>query len=189
MLGSDASSLYMVFMGTKHVRDVVADANLLQEAVWQDGEQQVISTSLFPTNVLVPLCITASSYIILSADEAHAMAMSMVSRHHHLTADNRMLCRPGSCAAILHVYQNVCQNTASPFPNLQNLAETICHIVQSDALAHRGFLARSRRIPVEALFGHAQRHGKRLVLCGEHYSMHAVCMHDTSYKSKLYVSC
>ena len=87
MLGSDASSLYVVFMGTKHVRDVVADANLLQEAVWQDGEQQVISTSLFPTNVLVPLCVTASSYDVLSADAAHAMAMSMVSRHHHLTAD------------------------------------------------------------------------------------------------------
>ena len=39
--------------------------------------------------------------------------------------------------------------------------------LQSDALAHRGFLARSRRIPVEALFAHATRSKKRLVLCGK----------------------
>ena len=48
MLGADDTSLYVVFMGTKHMRDLVADANLLQEAVWQDEKQQVISTSLFP---------------------------------------------------------------------------------------------------------------------------------------------
>lgn len=46
MLGSDDTSLYVVFMGTKHMRDVMADANLLQEPVWQDREQQVISTFL-----------------------------------------------------------------------------------------------------------------------------------------------
>ena len=113
MLGSDVSSLYVVFMGTKHVRDVVADANLLQEAVWQDGEQQVISTSLFPTNVLVPLCITASSYIVLSADAAHAMATSMVSRHCHLTAGqsyvvptwamcSRLTCSSGCFVRMMH---------------------------------------------------------------------------------------
>lgn len=38
--------------------------------------------------------------------------------------------------------------------------------LQSDALAHRGFLARSRRIPIEALYAHARGQGKRLVLCG-----------------------
>ena len=48
MLGADDSSLYVVFMGTKHMRDVVVDANLLQEAVWQDEKQQVTSTSLRP---------------------------------------------------------------------------------------------------------------------------------------------
>lgn len=52
MLGSDDTSLYVVFMGTKHVRDVVADANLLQAAVWQDEELQVISTSRFPYSLL-----------------------------------------------------------------------------------------------------------------------------------------
>ena len=32
--------------------------------------------------------------------------------------------------------------------------------------AHRGFLTRSRGIPIDALFHEAQRRGKRLVLCG-----------------------
>lgn len=37
---------------------------------------------------------------------------------------------------------------------------------QAGALAHRGFLARSRHIPVEALYAHATSQGKTLVLCG-----------------------
>lgn len=50
MLGDDGQFLYVVFMGTKHMRDLLSDANFLQEAVWtsQDTQdkQQVISTSL-----------------------------------------------------------------------------------------------------------------------------------------------
>ena len=50
MLGDDEQSLYVVFMGTKHMRDLLSDANFLQEAVWKskdpDKQQQVISTSL-----------------------------------------------------------------------------------------------------------------------------------------------
>ena len=50
MLGDDGQSLYMVFMGTKHMRDLISDANFLQEAVWKskepDKQSQVISTSL-----------------------------------------------------------------------------------------------------------------------------------------------
>ena len=37
---------------------------------------------------------------------------------------------------------------------------------QVTALAHRGFLARARGVPVEALYAHATRQGRRLVLCG-----------------------
>lgn len=52
MLGDDEQSLYVVFMGTKHMRDLLSDANFLQEAVWTskdpDKQQQVISTSLHP---------------------------------------------------------------------------------------------------------------------------------------------
>ncbi len=53
MLGDDGQSLYVVFMGTKHMRDLLADANFLQEAVWKSKDpdkQQVISISL-------PLCM------------------------------------------------------------------------------------------------------------------------------------
>jgi hypothetical protein len=53
MLGDDGQSLYVVFMGTKHMRDLLADANFLQEAVWKSKDpdkQQVISVSL-------PLCM------------------------------------------------------------------------------------------------------------------------------------
>lgn len=57
MLGSDDTSLYVVFMGTKHVRDIVADANLLQDAVWQDDQQQVISTSLLLKSPVMPVCL------------------------------------------------------------------------------------------------------------------------------------
>jgi len=39
--------------------------------------------------------------------------------------------------------------------------------LQVTALAHRGFLARARGIPVEALYAHAARQGRRLVLCGK----------------------
>lgn len=49
MLGDDGQSLYVVFMGTKHARDLLADANVLQEAVWKSkvsDKQQVISISL-----------------------------------------------------------------------------------------------------------------------------------------------
>lgn len=50
MLGADDHSLYVVFMGTKHARDLLSDANFLQEAVWKpkaaDKQQQVISISL-----------------------------------------------------------------------------------------------------------------------------------------------
>lgn len=50
MLGDDGQFLYVVFMGTKHMRDLLSDANFLQEAVWTSQEpqdkQQVISTSL-----------------------------------------------------------------------------------------------------------------------------------------------
>lgn len=55
VLGDDGQSLYVVFMGTKHMRDLLADANFLQEAVWKSKDpdkQQVISISL-------PLCMTA----------------------------------------------------------------------------------------------------------------------------------
>ncbi|KAL0042211.1 hypothetical protein WJX77_006257 [Trebouxia sp. C0004] len=79
MLGDDGQSLYVVFMGTKHMRDLLADANVLQEAVWKSKD-----------------------------------------------------------------------------PDKQ----------QANALAHRGFLARARGIPVEALYAHAKRQGRRLVLCG-----------------------
>lgn len=38
----------------------------------------------------------------------------------------------------------------------------------SDApAAHRGFSARARSIPIEALYHQARSQGKRLVLCGE----------------------
>ncbi|DBA84969.1 TPA: hypothetical protein ACH3X2_005709 [Trebouxia sp. C0005] len=79
VLGDDGQSLYVVFMGTKHMRDLLADANFLQEAVWKSKD-----------------------------------------------------------------------------PDKQ----------QATALAHRGFLARARGIPVEALYAHAKRQGRRLVLCG-----------------------
>lgn len=50
MLGDDGQFLYVVFMGTKHMRDLLSDANFLQEAVWTSEDtqdkQQVISTSL-----------------------------------------------------------------------------------------------------------------------------------------------
>ena len=51
MLGDDGQSLYVVFMGTKHMRDLLADANLLQEAVWKSenpDKQQVMTTSRLP---------------------------------------------------------------------------------------------------------------------------------------------
>ena len=44
--------------------------------------------------------------------------------------------------------------------------EQLLFRAQAEALAHRGFLARARHIPVEALYAHAQSQGKRLVLCG-----------------------
>ena len=47
MLGGDDKSLYVAFMGTKHMRDLLSDANFLQEAVWKakdpDKQQQVIN--------------------------------------------------------------------------------------------------------------------------------------------------
>lgn len=52
MLGDDEKSLYVAFMGTKHMRDLLSDANFLQEAVWKakdpDKQQQVMSTVLWP---------------------------------------------------------------------------------------------------------------------------------------------
>ena len=51
MLGADEQSLYVVLMGTKHMRDLLSDANLLQEAMWNPktpDKHQVISTSLTP---------------------------------------------------------------------------------------------------------------------------------------------
>ena len=43
-----------------------------------------------------------------------------------------------------------------------------CLVMQQEGiLAHRGFMARARGIPVEALYAHAIRQGRRLVLCGE----------------------
>lgn len=64
MLGDDGQTLYVVFMGTKHMRDLLSDANFLQEAVWKskdpDKQQQVISTSLHfnaSTGVLHTLCL------------------------------------------------------------------------------------------------------------------------------------
>lgn len=67
MLGDDGQSLYVVFMGTKHMRDLLADANFLQEAVWKSKDpdkQQVISISLpllwqfvaFTDNHLIVTC-------------------------------------------------------------------------------------------------------------------------------------
>ena len=55
MLADDGQSLYVVFMGTKHMRDLLADANLFQEAVWKSehpDKQQVISISLFLADLL-----------------------------------------------------------------------------------------------------------------------------------------
>ena len=55
MLADDGQSLYVVFMGTKHMRDLLADANLFQEAVWKSEhpvKQQVISISPFLADLL-----------------------------------------------------------------------------------------------------------------------------------------
>lgn len=54
MLGDDEKSLYVAFMGTKHMRDLLSDANFLQEAVWKakdpGKQQQVRSTPRWPTS-------------------------------------------------------------------------------------------------------------------------------------------
>lgn len=41
------------------------------------------------------------------------------------------------------------------------------YMLQERPAAHRGYLGRSRHIPVEELFATAQSKGKRLILCGE----------------------
>ena len=69
MLGDDGQSLYVVFMGTKHMRDLLSDANFLQEAVWKDPDkqQQVISTSLHSNastgvlHIAVPVLLRSSA--------------------------------------------------------------------------------------------------------------------------------
>ena len=67
MLGDDGQSLYVVFMGTKHMRDLLADANFLQEAVWKSKDpdkQQVISISL-PLYIAVCCIFRQASYYCL----------------------------------------------------------------------------------------------------------------------------
>ncbi len=62
MLGDDGQSLYVVFMGTKHMRDVLADANFLQEAVWKSEDpdkQQVISISRRLSKTALPSVLCA----------------------------------------------------------------------------------------------------------------------------------
>ncbi|KAA6420193.1 MAG: hypothetical protein FRX49_09856, partial [Trebouxia sp. A1-2] len=53
--------------------------------------------------------------------------------------------------------------------HMQSVAASVphsCLSIKATAVAHRGFLARARGIPVEALYAHAKRQGRRLVLCG-----------------------
>ena len=60
MLGDDERSLYVVFMGTKHMRDLLSDANFLQEAVWKAADpakRQQVTLHLMSTCVTLVTCV------------------------------------------------------------------------------------------------------------------------------------
>jgi len=110
MLGDDGQSLYVVFMGTKHMRDLLADANFLQEAVWKSKDpdkQQVISISLpllwqfvaFTDNHLVTTChvqgmLTMSSTSMQSGDGGDAETSTNSTRFLRHTLQPSLFCRP-----------------------------------------------------------------------------------------------
>lgn len=82
-------------MGTKHMRDLISDANFLQEAVWKskkpDKQQQVISTSLHlasawqllpsPYCMLDQSCVLTCMYLTHKHVVAFLELLSLCSVH------------------------------------------------------------------------------------------------------------
>jgi len=101
MLGDDGQSLYVVFMGTKHMRDLLADANFLQEAVWKSKDpdkQQVISISLpLRTTIcciyrqLMYDCFLCSRHACSVGDAETSTNFGRLPRH---TLQPSLFCRP-----------------------------------------------------------------------------------------------
>ena len=69
IVASSADALYVAFMGTKVLRDYLADANYLQAALWPGAPAQVRSSSLrssftYARPWLLPMAILAGSVTV-----------------------------------------------------------------------------------------------------------------------------
>lgn len=82
MLGSSSTALYVSFIGTKEARDLLADANILQGALWQDSTSPspaaVLSFALLFTYNLPALPTALPSAVLLACN------IEMQAHHEHI---------------------------------------------------------------------------------------------------------
>ena len=177
--GDGAGALYVALVGTKAARDVLADANLLQAAVWQ--QEPGASTAPQGPGAAPPAGLVRSFGAPgpggAAAGSAHgrspAWAPGPAAARVNPTgsgepdAEREEEAGPsaGRPAAAVVVGASGARQagpggaSGDPGPGSEAPAPPA-------PAAHRGFLARARGLPAELLYAHARSQGRRIVFCG-----------------------
>lgn len=163
-------------MGTKAARDVLADANLLQAAVWQ---QELPASTTPQGSGVAPQSALARTSGATGPGTRSAQARSPARAPGPPAArmnptgsgepdagrgeeDGLSAGRPaaGKVVGASGAWQaELGTGSGDPGPGSEALAPPA-------PAAHRGFLARARGVPAELLYAHARSQGRRIVFCG-----------------------
>lgn len=162
--------LYVALMGTKAARDVLADANLLQAAVWQ--EPALPAAPPAPDAAPVgPAVIPGSLGTVGGAVDGTAVRLSagpeLAAANENPVGTLKPL-KPstGAGSGGSHAAELAGTRAALEAGEDVRVRAAGAEAQPMAPAAHRGFLARARGVPAELLYAHARRHGRRIVFCG-----------------------
>ena len=176
--GDGGGALYVALMGTKAARDVLADANLLQAAVWQEPGAASVPPGAGAAPAAGPAQGSGGAEPGAAAGgsaqrgspprspgPAAARMNPLGSGQPQAERDReagRSAGRPAAAAA-----------AGASGAGQARLGGSSGGVGPDTAAqppapaAHRGFLARARGVPAELLYAHARSRGRRIVFCGE----------------------
>lgn len=172
--GDGAGALYVALVGTKAARDVLADANLLQAAVWQEPGASTTpqGTGTAPQAALARTSGATGPGTGRAQGRSPARSPGPAAARVNPTGSGEpdaerdtgagpSAGRPAAAAvgAFGGRQTELGDESADPGPGNEAPAPPA-------PAAHRGFLARARGVPAELLYAHARSQGRRIVFCG-----------------------